>query len=49
MAHRGIERRRLSGGERRGLRVLVARGLVEERGDEFVLPGDAWRDFVGER
>ena len=48
-AQEGVPRRGQSDGERRALRALVARGLVEEGTDAFTLPGDAWRDFVGGR
>lgn len=38
----------LSDQDRRILRRLVDRGLVDEKADRFTLPGAAWRDFVAE-
>lgn len=45
----GVERGSLTGGERRSLRALVQRGLVEEGDTVFTVPGRVWREFVGEQ
>jgi len=45
----GVALTGLASPNRRRLRRLVDRGLVEEEEGRFTLPGAAWRDFVAER